>query len=89
MQFVMGGQAPLVHPLAMVYLLRISSGCLVTWPACGSAGVSLLAKQLPICPRRSGSRFLSGNEEDGLPKMGTATGPAQPCPLLPAAHHPV
>lgn len=56
--------------------------------ACEAAGVNLLAEQLPICPCRSGSTFLPENEEDGLPKMGTTTGPAQPCPLLPAAQRP-
>lgn len=31
MQFVMGGQAPLVNPLAVVCLLRISSGLSDVW----------------------------------------------------------
>lgn len=31
MQFVLGDQAALVHPLAVVYLLRISSGLSDVW----------------------------------------------------------
>lgn len=31
MQFVVGGQVPSVLPLAMVYLLRISSGLSDVW----------------------------------------------------------